>query len=436
MDPDIVGWISIALMFLLLMLRVPVAFTLGAIGLAGFWTLSGAEPALRMVALVPYSMASMYSFSVMPLFILMGFFVFHAGFVTDIYKSAQLWVGRIPGGLAHATVLAGAAFAAASGSGFAACATLAKITIPQMTKFGVDRKLAFGVVAASATIAQMIPPSGLIIIYGIITEQSIGKLLIAGILPGLLAAALYMLMIYIRVKKNPGLAPLLKEGISWKERLISLRSIWGILVLFAVVMGGIYTGVFTPTEAGAIGAFCSFLIALALKKLNITTLKSTLLDVARTTGMLMLIIACAFIFGRFMAITRIPVILSDSLVQLELPGIWILLGVMLMYVVLGTFFDMLAAMFITLPIILPAIINLGYDPIWFGILMVHLCGVSQITPPFGLNLFVLKGTLPDADMKEVIRGIGPFFIMDIVTLGMYIAFPQIILFLPSLMTGG
>lgn len=436
MDPQLAGVISIALLFLLLMLRVPVAFALGAVGLAGFWTVSGAVPALKIVALVPYSIASMHTFSVMPLFILMGFFVYHAGFVTDIYKSAQLWTGRIPGGLAHATVLAGAAFAAASGSAFAACATLAKITIPQMTRFGVDRKLAFGVVAASATIAQMIPPSSLIVIYGIITEQSIAKLLIAGILPGLLAATNYMVMIYIRVKINPGLVPLLQERVSWKARFMSLRSIWGIIVLFAVVMGGIYIGVFTPTEAGAVGAFCAFLIALALRKLNVSTLKNTLLDVAKTTGMLMLIIACAFIFARFMAITRIPNIISEFLVQLEVPGIWILLGVMLMYVVLGTFFDMLAAMFITLPIILPAITGLGYDPIWFGILMVHLCEVSQITPPFGLNLFVLKGTLPDADMKEVIHGITPFFIMDIVTLGMYIAFPQIILFLPSLMTGG
>jgi tripartite ATP-independent transporter DctM subunit len=415
MDPQLMGWIGIGLLFLLLLMRTPVAFALGAVGVIGFWVVSGTGPAMKIAGMVPYSTVATYNFSVMPLFIIMGYFVYHSGFTTDIYRSARFWIGRIPGGLAHATVIAGAAFGAASGSSFASCATLAKVTIPEMIRFGIDRRLAFGVVAATGTIAAMIPPSTLMVIYGMITEQSIGKLLIAGIIPGLVAAANYMIVIYIVVKLNPKLAPRLTEKVSWKQRLISLKSSWGIITIFVFVMGGIYTGVFTPTEAGAVGAVGTFFMALALRKMNFA------------------IIACAFIFARFMAVSRLPIQMSDFLVQLEVHRIWILLSVMGMYILLGFFFDMIAAMFITLPIILPAITGLGYDPIWFGVLMVHLCEVSQITPPFGLNLFILKGTLPDANLNEVIRGIIPFFIMDIVTLAIYIAFPQLALFLPSKM---
>jgi len=433
MDPQLMGWVGIVLLFLLLLARTPVAFAIGAVGILGFWVVSGTGPAMKMAAIVPYSTVATYNFSVMPLFILMGYFVYHSGFTTDIYRSARLWVGRIPGGLAHATVIAGAAFGAASGSSFASCATLAKVTIPEMIRFGIDRRLAFGVVAATGTIASMIPPSVLMVIYGMITEQSIAKLLIAGILPGLVAAANYMILIYIIVKRNPKLAPMLNEKVSWKERFTSLKSSWGIITIFVFVMGGIYTGVFTPTEAGGVGAFGTFIMALALRKLNFTTLKNTLLDVARTTGMVLCIISCAFIFARFMAVSQLPIQMSDFLINLDIPSIWILLSVMGMYILLGFFFDMIAAMFITLPIILPAIIELGYDPIWFGVLMVHLCEVSQITPPFGLNIFILKGTLPDTDLKEVIQGIIPFSVMDIITLAIYIAFPQLALFLPSMM---
>ena len=436
MDPELLGWISIALLFILLFLRVPVAFVLAIIGFGGFWVLSSLGSALRLTGLVPYSAVAVHSFSVIPLFILMGHFVYHAGFATDVYRSARLWVGRLPGGLAHATVIAGAAFAAASGSGFASCATLARVTIPEMIRFGIDRRLAFGVVAATGTIAQMIPPSILMVIYAIITEQSVGKLLIAGILPGLVAAANYMILIYIRVKRNPGLAPMLKEKATWKERIVAVKSIWGIAVLATLVMGGIYAGIFTPTEAGAVGAVGAFIMALAVKRLNRTNFKECLMDVARTTGMVFLIIACAFIFGRFLAISRLPVTMSEIIVGLEVHRLWILIGVMVMYVILGFFLDMIAAMFITLPVIFPAIIDLGYDPIWFGVLMVHLCEVALITPPFGLNLFILKGTLPEVDLNEVIRGIVPFFFADLVTLAIYIAFPQLALFLPSKMMGG
>lgn len=433
MDPQLAGIVSIVLLFLLLAMRVPVYLVMGVLGVGGMWVLLGAKTAMQAAGLIPYSAVASYQFAVMPLFVLMGHFVYHTGFTTDVYRSARLWIGRIPGGLAHATVIAGAAFAAASGSSFAACATLAKVTIPEMTAHGIDRKMAFGVVAATGTLAQMIPPSVLMVLYGIIAEQSIGKLLIAGLIPGLVAAANYMILIYIRVKRHPELAPLLEERPSWKERLISLKSSWGIVTIFVFVMGGIYAGVFTPTEAGGVGACGTFVMALALKKLNFNTLKNTLYDVSKTTGMILIIIACAFIFGRFLALSRLPVMLSDFLVNLEIPRLGILIAIMVMYIIMGSFLDMLATMFITLPIILPAVTKLGYDPIWFGVLIVHLFEVALITPPFGLNLFVLKATLPDANLNEVIWGIFPFFLADLVTLAIYIAFPQLALWLPSLM---
>ena len=433
MDPQTVGWISIVLLFVLLALRVPIYLMMGVLGIAGFWVLSGSSTALKVAGLVPYTATASHDFSVMPLFVLMGHLIFHSGFTSEIYKSARLWLGHIPGGVAQATVLAGAAFGAASASSFAAVATLGKTTIPEMTRLGVDRKIAYGVVVISANLAQMIPPSVFMVIYGIIAEQSIGKLLIAGIIPGVIATIVYMVIIYIMVKRNPKLAPLIEARPSWKDRLFSLKSSWGIIVIFALVMGGIYGGVFTPTEAGAVGAFGTFVIALALRKINYNIMRDTLYDTAKTTGMILLIVATAFIFSRFLSISRLPTMLSDLLVNLDVPRIVILLGVMLMYIVLGCFLDVLAVMFITLPIILPALEALGYDLIWMGVLMVHLIGIASITPPFGLNLFILKATLPDSDLKEIFSGIFPFFIASVIVLAIYIAFPQLSLWLPSLM---
>jgi tripartite ATP-independent transporter DctM subunit len=433
MDPQTVGWISIVLLFVLLAIRVPIYLMMGVLGIAGFWVLSGSTTALKVAGLVPYTATASHDFSVMPLFVLMGHLIFHTGFTSEIYRSAMLWLGRIPGGVAQATVLAGAAFGAASASSFAAVATLGKTTIPEMTRMGVDRKIAFGVVAISANLAQMIPPSVFMVIYGIIAEQSIGKLLVAGIIPGIIATAVYMVIIYIMVKRNPKLAPVLEDQPCWKERLLSLKSSWGIIVIFVLVMGGIYAGVFTPTEAGGIGAFGTFVIALALRKINYDIMKSTLFDTAKTTGMILLIVATAFIFSRFLSISRLPVLLSDLLVNLDVPPMVILIGVMFMYIVLGCFLDVLAIMFITLPIILPALEALGYDLIWIGVLMVHLIGIASITPPFGLNLFILKATLPDSDMKEIFGGTFPFFIASVIVLVIYTAFPQLSLWLPSLM---
>lgn len=432
MDPQLIGWLGIAAVFALLILRVPIAYVLVLVGFLGYTAIRGLDPALRIAAMIPYAKIASYPFSVIPLFIIMGHFAYIAGFANGLFRATQAWFGRVPGGLVQATIAGSAAFGAASGSGLATCAIVSKVAIPQMIELGVNRKLAYGAVAAAGTIAQMIPPSILMVIYGIITETSVAKLLIAGILPGIVAAINYMIMVYIRAKRNPSLAPLAK-GVSWKESFIALKDTWGIAVLAVLVIGGIYSGIFTPTEAGAVGAAGAFILALALKKLKWKDLSEVLVGTSRTTGMVFLIIACAFVLGYFLGISRLPTQVSLFLTELAVPRLFILLGIMVMYIILGFFLDMIAAMFLTLPIIMPAIVNLGYDPIWFGVIMVHLCEVALITPPFGLNLFVMKGVLPDANLREIIAGIWPFFLVDMITLAIYIAFPQLSLFLPQMM---
>lgn len=433
MEPQLIGWLSIGGMFLLLALRVPVAFTLAAVGFVSYLVLTGLEPAFFIAGATPYSKIANYSFTVIPLFILMGHFAHQAGFVTDIFNTARKWVGWLPGGVVQSTVVGAAAFGAACGSGMASCAVVGKVTIPEMRRQGVQKSLAFGAVAAAGTIAAMIPPSNIMVIYGIITEKSIGRLLIAGIIPGIVAAAVYMTQIFIRVKLNPSLAPPTEEKITWKERLISLKGIWGIAMIALIVMGGIYSGIFTPTEAGAVGAFSTFIMALAMRRLTWSSLGNVLLETTKTVGMIFLIITGAAIFSYMLAITRIPNNISEFIVGLEMSRWWVLIGVMLLYLVMGTFIDSISAMILTLPIIFPSIMALGFDPIWFGVLMVHLVEVALITPPFALNIFILKAVIPDSTIGEIIRGIAPFLISDIITLILYIVFPQLALWLPSMM---
>ncbi|MFC2000927.1 TRAP transporter large permease [Chloroflexota bacterium] len=433
MEPQLIGILSLGGLFLLLALRVPVAFAFVAVGLVSSLVLTGLEPTLFIAGSVPYARIANNSFTVIPLFIIMGHFANQAGFVTDIFNTARKWVGWMPGGVVQATVAGAAAFGAACGSGIASCAVVGRVTIPEMRRLGVQKELAFGAVAAAGTIAAMIPPSNLMCIYGIIVEMSISRLLIAGIIPGIVAATIYMIQIYIRVKLNPSLVPPLQQTITWKERLISLKGIWGIALIALIVMGGIYTGVFTPTEAGAVGAFSTFTIALVMRRLTWSSLNNVLLETAKTVGMVFLIITGAGIFSYLLAITRIPNNISEFIVGLEMNRYWVLAGVILMYLVMGTFINSISGMLLTLPLIFPAIVDLGFDPIWFGVLLVHTSEVALITPPFAMNIFILKGVIPDSTIGEIIRGIAPFLIADMITLLLYIVFPQLALWLPSMM---
>ena len=432
MAPETIGWIGIGAFLILLFGGIPIGAAMFFIGFLGYWAISGLEPALGTMGIMPYQNIATYSLTVVPLFIVMGHFAYYAGFATDLFSTAQRWIGRISGGIVQATIAGAAAFGAACGSGMASCAIVSKITVPEMLKQGVNREMAFGAVASAGTIAAMIPPSILMIIYGIITATPIGKLLVAGFIPGIIAAVNYMIMVFIRVKRNPGLAPSIR-GISWKERFSSLRGIWGISLMIVIVLGGIYTGIFTPIEAGGVGALWAFLLALILRRMNWNNLKECLFETVRTTGSILLVIAGAFIFTYFMGISRIPTTTSEFLTALNVPGIVIIIGIMVMYIILGSFMDVVPALFLTLPIIFPTVEALGYSPIWFGVLIVHIVEVGMITPPFGINLFILRGVIPEAKSAEVIRGVIPFIITDIFTLAIYIAFPQVALFLPSMM---
>ncbi len=435
MTPEQIGILGMGAMILLLALRVPVAFVMATVGFLGYAAVSGWTAAFKVAGMVPYSAIATYGFSVVPLFLIMGSFLSRAGLVSDLFRMARMWVGNIPGGLVHATIVAGSLFGAASGSGLAATTVLSTVCVPEMRKGGVDKVLACGTVASVGPIDQMIPPSILMVIYCIITGASLGKLLIAGILPGLLLAFGFMVLTYFRVKRNPELAPLLGEKISWRDRFYSLKNIWGIGLLAVLVLGGIYTGAFTPIEAGAVGACGAFFLAVITRGQNWKEIAQSLLDAAKVTGGIFLIISSAFIFGYFLSITRIPTGVSEFITGLQIAPMGVLIGVMIMYLIIGMFVDMIAALFITLPVIFPAMMKLGFDPIWFGVLIVMQCEIALISPPFGLSLFIVKGIVKDVTLNEVIQGIFPFFLVDLLVLAIYIAFPQIALFLPQMMMG-
>ncbi len=433
MSPEAIGWLGIAAFLVLLFLGIPAAATMFLVGFLGYAAVSGLHPGLAALGIMPYHNVATYSLTVIPLFILMGHFASHAGFARDIFDTARKWVGTLPGGLVQATIAGSAAFGAACGSGMASCAIISRLTIPEMLRSGVNRRLAFGAVASAGTIASMIPPSILMIIYGIITNTPIGKLLMAGFIPGVIAALNFMITVYILAKKNPALVRAVERS-SWKERFLSIRGVWGIVVMILIVMGGIYSGLVTPIEAGGVGAFGAFLIALLLKRMNRANLKDALLETAKTSGSILIVVAGAFFFTYFMGISRIPSVTSEYLTSLQVPGMVIIICIMIMYIVLGSVMDVVPALFLTLPIIFPTVTSLEYDPIWFGVLIVHIVEIGMISPPFGINLFILRGIIPDATSAEVIRGVVPFLVADVFTLIIYMAFPQVALFLPNMMT--
>jgi C4-dicarboxylate transporter DctM subunit len=428
-----VGWTMLAAMIVVLFMGIPVSFGLLLVGIIGYWLLAGPIRTMTILGIVPYEKVSSYTLTVIPLFILMGHLAYQAGFATSMYETAQKWIGHLPGSVAQATVLGGAAFGAACGSGLASCATLGKICIPVMKKFGIEEKLSLGCVAATGGLAQLIPPSILMVIFGLITDQSVGKLLIAGIIPGIVAAICYMITIFIMVKWNPQLAPQQVKGVTWNERIRSLKGSWGIGMLAFVVMGGIYSGIFTPTEAGALGAFGAFMLGILTKRLRLSNYKEAIMESTKTTAMIFLIIATAMVFAYFLGISRVPNSVSEFILALEVPRIVILLGVLLLFIIAGMFIDMIAFAFLTLPVIFPAMMSLGYDPLWFGVICIFMFELALITPPFGLNLFILRGMVPGVNMSDIIRGAFPFVLADFGILAIFVAFPQLATWLPSMM---
>jgi tripartite ATP-independent transporter DctM subunit len=373
-----------------------------------------------------------YTLSVVPLFVLMGNLVTRAGMSTELYQAAYAFIGHRRGGLAMSTVLACAGFGAISGSSIATAATMARVAMPEMRRFGYDKSFAAGTIAAGGTLGILIPPSVIMVIYGIMTEQSIGALFAAGVVPGIVATLFYLGTAWNCVRRNPALGPP-GERTSWAGRLTALRHIWGVVVLFLIVMGGMYGGLFTPTEAAGVGAMGGFLFALARGRLTPKILLEVLTESAQMTAMLFTILIGASIFANFVNFTSLPQDLQAFVSQFNVHPMMVVVAICFIYVILGTAMEELSMILLTVPIFFPLIVHLGLDPIWFGVLIVCVVEIGMISPPVGMNIFVISSLLPDVPTTGIWRGVMPFLFADILRLALLIAFPSITLWLPKLL---
>ncbi|WP_108661317.1 TRAP transporter large permease [Acuticoccus kandeliae] len=434
MSPVTVGLLGIAALFALLILRTPVAFAMLCVGFFGTWVLSGLRSAGGVVLTESYSSVSNYSLIVVPMFVLLGNVASAAGFSNGLYDAANAWVGRMRGGLASASVIGCAAFSAVSGSSVATAVTIGKVALPQMKRLGYGDALATGSVAAGGTLGFLIPPSTGFVIYAILTEESIGRLFMAGILPGILLAALFMATVWIIATLDPAAGPR-GARVALAERVRLLARAMPLIGVIILSIGGIYAGVFTPVEAAGIGAALVILFALIGRALTFATFREAVLETVRTTAMLYAIVIGANVLNPFFAVTQIPATLGEGLAALGLGAYGTLAMIILAYVVLGMFLDGLSMLVVTIPIVFPVVTGLGFDPVWFGVVAVIVIEMGMITPPVGLNVFVVKGVAADVPLTTVFRGVMPFLLAMIVCLILIIVFPQIALFIPNSMFG-
>jgi C4-dicarboxylate transporter, DctM subunit len=425
----LLGFLAI---FALAILRVPLAFAMGIVGFGGLALQLGLQPAMANTVQVVYETGFAYTLSVIPLFILMGNFVARAGLAHELFQAAYAFIGHLRGGLAHTTIAACAGFGAICGSSIATAATMSKVAYPSMKRLGYSDELSTGVMAVGGTLGIMIPPSTIMVIYGIITQTNIGKLFAAGILPGLLSAALLMLAVVVITSRDPEHAPA-GERATWSERWRALRGIWGVALLVLVVLGGIYGGFFTATEGAGFGAAGAFLLALFRGRLSLPVLAQVLVESARTTAMLFTLLIAATLFANFVNFTTMPLDLKDWITRLDLSPTMIVVAMMVIYVVLGTVMEELTMVLLTIPLFFPIVTGLGFDPIWFGVLIVMVVQIGLISPPVGMNLFVLNALLPGVGLPTIFRGCWPFVLVLVLVMGLLVAFPQISLWLPSLM---
>ncbi len=426
------GVIGISLLILLLFSNMPIGPVMALIGFVGFSYLVNTQAGLGILETSPFRTTSQHSLSTIPLFVFMGMLCFQSELSKDVYGTIRNWVGKLPGGLAMSTVGGCAGFAAVSGSSMATAVTMGTLALPEMKRYKYDASLACGSVAAGGSIGILIPPSIPFIIYAGLTEESIGKLFIAGVIPGLMEAVFYMVTIYILCKIKPALGPPGPSS-TWKEKFLSLKDTWGILILFILVMGGIYGGFFTPTEAAGVGAFGSLILGFIKKKLNLKKILIALADASKNTAMLLLMLVGANIFSYFLTMTQIPFMLSDFVVGLPVPN-WVMIwAILIVYIILGCIMPIIPAIVLTIPIFFPVVTGLGYDPIWFGVIVVTMAEVGQITPPVGINVFALAGVAKDVPLSTIFKGILPFLVADMVRVLLIFLFPALALWLPSLM---
>lgn len=432
LNPEIVILIGFALLFGLCALRVPIGFAMGIVGTLGFGLLSGFDPAFRLVSHSFIASLTNYTLGLIPLFILMGAVATASGMSRQLFRAAQAWLGHLRGGVALATIAAAGGFAAICGSSAATAATMCKLALPEMRRLGYRETLATGVIAAGGTLGILIPPSIALAVYGLITQQNIGLLFIAGILPGVLAIGLYMVVVKFWTLWRPQDVPA-GEAPPPGERLASVKSTGPVLLLFVFVIGGIYGGLFTPTEAGALGAAGAIGIAAFRRQLSWKTLITCLRDSARTGTAILIVLVGAVLFGYFLTVTQTPQRAADAMLAANLGPYGTLFFILLVLFVLGCLIDTLAVVILVVPIVYPIITKLGFDPIWFGVIVTVTVEIGMISPPVGLNVFVIKGIARDVNLWTIYRGVGPFIVIDVIRLAILVAFPGIATFLPSLM---
>lgn len=432
LSPDAVAVIGFVALFTLMLLRVPVGMAMGLVGVVGYGYIAGSGPALKLIGQTSMRTVTDYTFGVIPMFMLMGAFVSVSGVSRELFRAANAFIGHLRGGLGMATVIACGGFAAICGSSVATAATFSSVAYPEMRRFGYPQSFSTGVIAAGGTLGAMLPPSTVLAVYAILTQQDIGKLFMAGIIPGLLAMAMYVLTISVIVRVKPDWLPR-GAATSWRQRFEGLKDVWAPLLLFVFVIGGLYGGFFTPTEAGGVGATGAFLLGVLRGKLDRAGILEALLSATRTAAAVFTVLIGALIFGYFLTMTQTPQKLTGFLTELGLGPYGVLALIMLMYLVLGCLMDAMAMIILTVPIIFPVIVQLGFDPIWFGIIIVMTVELGLIHPPVGMNVFVIKSVVHDVSFTTIFKGVIPFVVTDLLRLLILIAFPMIALWLPGRM---
>src|SRR3954462_15510073 len=430
MSTDAVAILGFVSLFILMLLRVPVGMAMGLVGVTGFSYLVNGDAALKIIGHTSMRTVTDYTFGVIPMFLLMGAFVSNSGMSRELFRAANAFLGHFKGGLGIATIAACAGFAAISGSSVATAATFSTVAYPEMRRFNYPQSFATGVISAGGTLGAMLPPSTVLAVYGIITEQDIGKLFVGGILPGALAAVMYMITVTLIGVARPGFLPSGPKS-SWSERIAAVRDVWATLLLFIFVIGGLYGGLFTPTEAGGMGAGGAFVIGVLRGRVNRADIRRSLLQATRTAAAVFTVLIGALLFGYFLTVTQTPQKVTAFLTGLGIGSYGVLTLIMLMYLVLGCLMDALAMVILTVPIIFPVIKELGFDPIWFGVIIVMTVELGLIHPPVGMNIFVIKSVIEDAKISTIFYGVMPFIITDILRLIILIAFPVLATWLPS-----
>jgi tripartite ATP-independent transporter DctM subunit len=430
MSTDLVAVVGFVSLFVLMLLRVPVGMAMGLVGVTGFGYLTGGAPALKIVGHTTMRSVTDMNFAVVPLFLLMGSFATTSGMSRELFRTANAYLGHLRGGLGIATIAACGGFAAICGSSVATAATFSRVAYPEMRRYGYPQSFSTGVIAAGGTLGIMIPPSTVLAIYGLITEQDIGKLFIAGVVPGIVAVLMYMATITLIGRLRPGFLPAGKPA-PWSERIASTRDVWATLALFLFVIGGIYGGLFTATEAAGMGAAGAFILGVVRRRLSGADILRSLLEATRTTAAVFTVLIGALLFGYFLTITQVPQKVTMFLTGLGIGSYGVLALIMVMYLVLGTLMDALAMIILTVPIVFPVIKELGFDPIWFGVIIVMVAELGLIHPPVGMNIFVIKSVVEDVKISTIFYGVLPFIVTDILRLVLLIAFPILALWLPS-----